>query len=79
ESATSSLVFQQSARTNLGGDPLEPWRDFQDAVNDEDRVICEALQPREVSFGLDSSGEVALPTDVFSIAYRRLWKSLCST
>ena len=79
ESATSSLVFQQSARTNLGGDPLEPWRDFQDAVNDEDRVICEVLQPREVSFGLDSSGEVALPTDVFSIAYRRLWKSLCST
>jgi vanillate O-demethylase monooxygenase subunit len=76
ESATSSLVFQQSARTNLGGDPLEPWRDFQAAVNEEDRVICEALQPRQVSFGLDDTGEVALPTDAFSIAYRRHWKSL---
>ena len=77
ESATSSLVFQQSARTNLGGDPVEPWRDFQAAVNEEDRVICEALQPRQVSFRLDGTGEVALPTDAFSIAYRRLWKSLC--
>ena len=76
ESATSSLVFQQSARTNLGNDPLEPWRDFQAAVNEEDRVICEALQPREVSFRLDGTGEIALPTDAFSIAYRRLWKSL---
>ena len=46
ESATSCLVFQQSARTNLGGDPVEPWRDFQAAVNEEDRVICEALRPR---------------------------------
>ena len=79
ESATSSLVFQQSARTNLGDDPLEPWRDFQAAVNEEDRVICEALRPREVSFRLDGTGEVALPTDAFSIAYRRLWKSLCAT
>lgn len=77
ESATSSLVFQQSARTNLGNDPVEPWRDFQAAVNEEDRVICEALQPREVPFRLDGTGEVALPTDAFSIAYRRLWKSLC--
>ena len=77
ESATSSLVFQQSARTNLGNDPVEPWRDFQAAVNEEDRVICEALQPREVSFRLEGTGEVALPTDAFSIAYRRLWKSLC--
>ena len=78
ESATSCLVFQQSARTNLGGDPVEPWRDFQAAVNEEDRVMCEALRPREVSFRLDDTGEVALPTDIFSIAYRRLWKSLCS-
>ena len=78
ESATSSLVFQQSARTNLGDNPLETWRDFQAAVNEEDRVICEALQPREVPFRLDGTGEVALPTDAFSIAYRRLWKSLGS-
>ena len=79
ESADSSLVFQQSARTNQGGDPLESWRDFQAAVNEEDRVICEALRPREVPFGLDETGEVALPTDAFSIACRRLWKSRCST
>ena len=75
ESASSSLVFQQSARTNLGGDPLEPWSDFQAAVNEEDRVICEALQPAAVAFQLDDSSEVALPTDAFSIAYRRQWRS----
>ena len=79
ESAASSLVFQQSARTNLGGDPLEPWQDFQAAVNEEDRVICEALRPREVPFTLANADEVALPTDAFSIAYRRLWKSLRAT
>ena len=73
--SAASLVFQQSARTNLGGDPLEPWRDFQAAVNEEDRVICEALRPREVSFRLDGTGEIALPIDAFSIAYRRLWMS----
>lgn len=79
ESATSSLVFQQSARTNLGGDAVEPWRDFQAAVNTEDKMICEALRPSEVSFRLDGTGEVALATDAFSIAYRRLWKSLCAS
>lgn len=41
-------------------------------------MICEALQPREVSFRLDGTGEVALPTDAFSIACRRLWKSFCA-
>ncbi len=74
ESSNSCLVYQQSARTNLGDDPLEPWRDFQAAVNEEDRIICEALQPQQVPFSLDQGGEVALATDAFSIAYRRLWK-----
>ena len=48
-------------------------------MNEEDRVICEALQPQTVSFRLDDTGEIALPTDSFSIAYRRLWKSLCAS
>ncbi len=74
ESAMSCLVFQQSARTNRSRDRVEPWRDFQAAVNEEDRIICEALRPRSVSFQLGDTGEVALPTDAFSIAYRRLWK-----
>ena len=76
ESERSCLVFQQSARTNLGDDPVEPWRDFQATVNDEDRVICEALRPVAVGFQLDGLGEIALPTDSFSIAYRRRWKAL---
>lgn len=76
ESSTSCLVFQQSARTNLVGDAVEPWRDFQRAVNEEDRVMCEALRPRAVSFQFDGADEVALPTDVFSVAYRRRWKRL---
>lgn len=78
ESAMSCLVFQQSARTNSGGDPVEPWRDFQAAVNEEDRAICEALRPRAVPFSLDNTNEVALPTDAFSIAYRRRWRTLKS-
>ena len=48
-------------------------------MNEQDRIICEALRLREVSFRLDGTGEVALPTDAFPIAYRQLWKSLCST
>lgn len=75
ESAASCLVFQQSARTNSGGDPVGPWRDFQAAVNEEDRAICEALRPRAVLFRLGGD-EVALPTDAFSVAYRRRWKTL---
>ena len=58
---------------------MEPWQDFQAAVNEEDRVICEALRPRDVPFTLANADEVALPTDAFSIAYRRLWKSLRAT
>jgi phenylpropionate dioxygenase-like ring-hydroxylating dioxygenase large terminal subunit len=74
QSSTSCAVFQQSARTNLSGDEVEPWREFQAAVNEEDRVICESLRPRATSFQLDGLNEVALPTDVFSTAYRRRWK-----
>ena len=40
-------------------------------MNEQDRIICEALRLREVSFRLDGTGEVALPTDAFPIAYRR--------
>lgn len=76
ESESSSLVFQQSVRTNLGDEPLEAWRDFQTAVNEEDRVICESLRPSAVLFSLQDLGEIALPTDVFSVAYRQRWRSL---
>jgi phenylpropionate dioxygenase-like ring-hydroxylating dioxygenase large terminal subunit len=76
ESSRSCLVFQQSARTNIGGHPVEPWRDFQAAVNEEDRIICEALRPRNVSFRLDGLGEISLPTDTFSVAYRKRWASI---
>jgi phenylpropionate dioxygenase-like ring-hydroxylating dioxygenase large terminal subunit len=79
ESASSSLVFQQSARTNLGSDPVGPWRDFQAAVNEEDRVICEALRPNNVSFQLNDTGDIALPTDVFSTAYRQRWRAFLET
>ena len=40
------------------------------------RAICEALRPRAVPFSLDNANEIALPTDAFSIAYRRHWRSL---
>ena len=40
-------------------------------MNEQDRIICEALRLREVWFRLDGTGEVALPTDAFPIAYRR--------
>ena len=79
ESTASSLVFQQSARTNIGGDTIDSWRGFQIAINEEDRIICEALQPRTVSFELNNTNEIPLPPDAFSIAYRKHWKALVRT
>jgi phenylpropionate dioxygenase-like ring-hydroxylating dioxygenase large terminal subunit len=76
ESEASSLVFQQSARTNIGGGTIDSWRKFQAAVNEEDRIICEALQPTTVSFSLSDTNEISLPTDAFSIAYRKRWRAL---
>ena len=79
ESKASSLVFQQSARTSIGGDTIDSWRDFQVAINEEDRKICEALQPKTGSFELNDTNEISLPTDAFSIAYRKRWKALVRT
>lgn len=78
-SVSSSLVFQPSVRTNLGDGPRGAWRDFQTAVNEEDRMICESLRPSAESFSLNGSGEIALPADVFSVAYRPRWRSLLAT
>ena len=79
ESEVSSLVFQQSARANIGGDTIDSWCNFQAAVNEEDRIICEALQPTTVSFSLNDTNEISLPTDIFSIAYRKRWRALVRT
>jgi vanillate O-demethylase monooxygenase subunit len=73
---TSALVFQQNARNfDLDGD-LEGWRDFQAAVNDEDRRLLETLWPARIALDGSDSSEVSLAVDAFTIAYRRLWRTL---
>jgi phenylpropionate dioxygenase-like ring-hydroxylating dioxygenase large terminal subunit len=77
-SATTSMVFQQSARNfDVDGD-LDAWRDFQASVNDEDRRLLETIRPAQIALDGSGSLEVALSVDTFTITYRRLWRELLS-
>lgn len=83
-SATRSVVFQQNVRNfDLDDDPavslaakINDWHDFQLAVNDEDRLILEAIEPREIPLGSGNDGEIALSFDTVTVAYRRAWRNL---
>ncbi|MFK8025129.1 MAG: Rieske 2Fe-2S domain-containing protein [Ilumatobacter sp.] len=74
--APRSLVFQQNVRNfDLDGE-IDPWHDFQAAVNAEDREILEVLRPAVI--GVDGTGadEATLSFDDVTVAYRRLWRDL---
>jgi vanillate O-demethylase monooxygenase subunit len=74
--ATSALVFQQSARNfDIDGD-IAAWREFQITVNGEDRDLLEVLKPKRIAIDGSESGEIALSVDAFTIAYRRLWRQV---
>lgn len=68
-----TLVIQQNVRNfDLAGD-LVGWREFQEAVNLEDRLILEGLRPRvQRPDGVDAH-EIALAADAFTTHYRRRW------
>ena len=65
----TSRVYLQKSRDYDLDQPVEPYREFQDAINEEDRRIVESLQPAAPP--LDLAGEVHVRADVVSIAARR--------
>ena len=54
--------------------PLEEWLEYQQRVNEEDRVIIEAQHPLELP--VFKSQEVHVPADRFSMAYRSRLRAL---
>ena len=68
-SATRSTGFcYQSRDFDLDG-PDQPYADFQDLLAEQDRVIIESQDPRELPLVL--AEELHLPFDKVAIAYRR--------
>lgn len=55
-------------------EPVENWIRYQEIVNEEDRVIVEGQRPLELP--VRESSEVHVPTDKFSLEYRRKLKEL---
>lgn len=73
---TSAIVFMQNSRDfDVEGD-LIGWRDFQTAVNQEDRRLLDLLQPNRIALDDADATEVALSMDTFTIAFRRVWRQL---
>jgi vanillate O-demethylase monooxygenase subunit len=73
-SARQTRMFCPLARNfDLDGSAQEV-RDFNDRVFNEDRILVENQRPRDLP--LDASGEVSIPADRSSVAYRRLLKGM---
>ena len=72
----SAMVFMQNSRNFDLDCDLLGWREFQAAVNDEDRQLLDLLRPAHISLDGSDSDEVALSIDSFTIAYRRVWREL---
>jgi hypothetical protein len=64
-------IFILKSRDHDQDQPLEDWRRFQHAVNEEDRVLVESQSPRGVPVG--GSAERHLSSDHFSVLFRRHW------
>ncbi len=73
-SAGQSRIFILKSRDHDQDQPLEEWFRFQDAVNEEDRVMVESQLP--VRLPLERGVEWHVASDVFSVAYRRHWAAL---
>ena len=67
--AGTSRIYLQKSRDYDLDQPPGPYREFQDAINDEDRRVVESLEPAAPP--LDLAGEVHVRADVVSIAARR--------
>jgi vanillate O-demethylase monooxygenase subunit len=73
-SAGQTQIFILKSRDHDQDQPLEEWLRFQEAVNEEDRVMVESQIP--VALPLARGVEWHLASDVFSAAYRKHWAAL---
>jgi vanillate O-demethylase monooxygenase subunit len=73
-SAGESQIFVLKSRDHGQDQSLHEWYRFQDAVNEEDRVMVESQIP--VTLPLERGVEWHIASDVFSVAYRKHWAAL---
>jgi vanillate O-demethylase monooxygenase subunit len=70
-SAGQSRVFILKSRDHDQHQPLADWLGFQEAVNEEDRVMVESQTP--AALPLHRGAEWHVASDTFSVAYRKYW------
>jgi vanillate O-demethylase monooxygenase subunit len=73
-SAGESQIFILKSRDHDQDQSVDDWFHFQDAVNEEDRVMVESQSP--VTLPLDRGAEWHIASDGFSVAYRKHWAAL---
>ena len=73
-SAGRTQIFILKSRDHDQQQLLEEWYRFQDAINEEDRVMVESQRP--VAIPLKRGAEWHLASDGFSVAYRKHWATL---
>lgn len=67
-----SRIFILKARDYGQDQPLADWVAFQDAVNEEDRLVVEGQRPRAVP--MEAQAEAHIAADAWSLAFRRRWR-----
>ena len=72
-SPVHSRIFILKARDYGQDQPLADWVSFQDAVNEEDRLVVEGQRPRALP--LDLRAEANIAADAWSLAFRRRWRA----
>lgn len=67
-------IFMLKTRDHDLDQPVDEWIGFQEAVNEEDREMVESQVP--FSLPTDLAREFHIPSDRFSVAYRKRWRDL---
>jgi vanillate O-demethylase monooxygenase subunit len=70
----TSQIFILKSRDHDQDQSLQDWFRFQEAVNEEDRVMVESQIP--VTLPLERGVEWHIASDGFSVAYRKYWAAL---
>jgi vanillate O-demethylase monooxygenase subunit len=73
-SIDQTQVFILKSRDHDQDQPLSEWIRFQEAINEEDRIMVESQTPAMIPMA--RGAEKHLGSDRFSVAYRRLWEQL---
>lgn len=73
-SSKRSHIFMLKTRDHDLDQPVDEWIAFQVAVNKEDREMVESQVP--FALPTDLAKEFHIPSDRFSVAYRKRWRDL---